>query len=74
MKDIVGNELAIGDPVATDVMSNKQSHLRVGVISAFEKGYVRVYYKTSNFEGKEIGRSVLRKGSGVIKVVNGVQT
>lgn len=72
MKDIVGNELAIGDAVATDVMSNKTSHLRVGTISAFENEYVRVYYQIEK-NGKVLGRSVARKGSGVIKVINGVQ-
>lgn len=70
LKDIVGNTFAVGDKVATDVMSYKTSYLRVGEVVGVEPSprgevYVRVRYEASGTR-----RSLLRRPSGVVKVAS----
>lgn len=81
MKDMVGNDLKLGDRVATDVLSTKVSHLRVGVINAVEKDHIKIYYKLQSrsydykarkYVEKTIARSLWRHPEYVVKVAGGI--
>lgn len=62
LKDIVGNTYTIGDKVATDTLSYKRSHLRVGTITEVGPKGVKVYFDVSG------GRAIWRKPDQVVKV------
>lgn len=72
MKDICGTPFAIGDLVATDVMSYKQSSLRVGTVTAFDGTWVTVQYELAppswRRGAKPRKQSVTRRPTGVVKV------
>jgi len=69
MKDICGTPFEIGDKVATDVIVDRSSGLRIGVVTAFDGKYVKVSYELKNcWDGKIRKVSVSRLPAGVVKV------
>ena len=78
MKDIIGNELNIGDTVAFDVLSNKDSYLRVGEITEasydwrFLEIRLKVSYTVPQWNGKHVKRSVFRRPNAVAKIAKEV--
>lgn len=68
--DIAGNELALGDTVATDVLVYKRSRLQLGEITEIGEKLVCVSYVKTNWKG-EPGRKVTigRAPGDVAKVV-----
>lgn len=72
LKDICGTPFAVGDKVATDIMSYKVSALRIGTVKDFDGCFVTVSYelppRSWSTSKKPRKVSVLRRPDGVVKV------
>lgn len=64
MKDLLGNELKVGDKVATSVMSYKRDRVAVGVIESIDGAYLSI----KPVEGGTLVRSIIRRPADVVKV------
>lgn len=81
MHDMVGNELKLGDRVATDITATKSTRLQVGLISAVDGGDIKISYKldtrsydykVGKYVNKQLSISVWRNSEYVVKVAGGV--
>lgn len=68
MKDIVGNEIALGDSVATDTMAYKCSALRIGTITEVRENPRYGHEVKVSYEVRGSKKSVWRYPNGVVKV------
>ena len=69
MKDIAGNEIKLGDWVATDTTAYRTSNLRVGTITEVRENPRYGNEVKVSYEVRGTKRSVWRYPHGVIKVV-----
>jgi len=69
VKDMLGNVLAVGDTVVTDITTYKHTRLQAGMVLSVESGAVTIAYEKTQRYGSKKTRSltVARSPSSVVK-------